>query len=481
MAEPSRALYLAIDQGGQSTRAFVFDSHGVVIAEGVESCAVSHPQPHWVEQDADDVVDSVTRSLAHIRHKLGPRCRDIAAAGLASQRSSIVCWDRRNGVPLSPVISWQDTRARQWLNGFTAHEGDIRRITGLQLSAHYGVSKLRWCLDQVKSVSAAQAAGTLAWGPLASFLVFRLLAECPQMVDPANAARTLLWDLHKRDWSADLLSLFGLPREPLPRCTSSRHAFGTLNIDGHEIPLGVVTGDQSAALFAFGEPRTDTAYVNIGTGAFVQRLSHHYPGDAGQLLAGVVLHDGDELTYALEGTVNGAASALRWFERECGVHDIEATLPTWLARADVPSLFLNGVAGLGSPYWVADFPTRFVGDGKTWMKAVAVVESIAFLLQVNIERMQELGSPPQQLQVSGGLARLDGLCQRLADLSGLRVYRPAQCEATARGTAYLAAGRPATWRKPGHGRWFRAQTNTALGQRFQAWCEAMAASLKTLR
>jgi glycerol kinase len=481
MTEPSRALYLAIDQGGQSTRAFVFDSHGVVIAEGVESCAVSHPQPHWVEQDADNVVGSVTRALAHIRHKLGPRCRDIAAAGLATQRSSIVCWDRRNGVPLSPVISWQDTRAHQWLNGFTAHEGDIRRITGLQLSAHYGVSKLRWCLDQMKSVSAAQAAGTLAWGPLASFLVFRLLVERPQLVDPANAARTLLWDLHQRDWSADLLSLFGLPREPLPRCTPSRHAFGTLHLDGCEIPLGVVTGDQSAALFAFGEPRTDTAYVNIGTGAFVQRLSHHYPADVGQLLAGVVLHDGDELTYALEGTVNGAASALRWFECERGVQDIEATLPAWLARADVPPLFLNGIAGLGSPYWVADFPTRFVGDGKTWMKAVAVVESIAFLLQVNIERMQELGSPPQQLQVSGGLARLDGLCQRLADLSGLRVYRPAQSEATARGTAYLAAGRPVTWRKPGHGRWFRPQTNTALGQRFHAWCEAMDASLKALR
>ncbi len=478
MPELSRALYLAIDQGGQSTRAFVFDNHGIVVAEGVEPCAVSHPQPHWIEQDADDVVGSVAHALARISRQLGPHCRDIAAAGLASQRSSIVCWDRRNGTALSPIISWQDTRARQWLSGFTAHEGDIRRITGLQLSAHYGVSKLRWCLDHIQAVSAAHAAGTLAWGPLASFLVCRLLAERPLTVDPANAARTLLWDLHKRDWSADLLALFGLPAEVLPRCTPSRHAFGTLHLDGCEIPLGVVTGDQSAALFAFGEPRTDTGYVNIGTGAFVQRLSQHHPGDVGRLLAGVVLHDGDELTYALEGTVNGAASALRWLEQECGVQDIEATLPTWLARAGAPPLFLNGVAGLGSPYWVADFPTRFVGDGETWLKVVAVVESIAFLLQVNIERMRELGSSPRQLQVSGGLARLDGLCQRLADLSGLRVYRPAQCEATARGIAYLAAGRPATWRKPGRGRWFRPETNTALRQRFRTWCEAMEASLR---
>jgi glycerol kinase len=481
MPESSRALYLAIDQGGHSTRAFVFDSQGAVVAKGVDRCAVSHPQPHRAEQDADDVVASVTRVLAHIAHKLGARCRDVAAAGLATQRSSIACWDRRNGVTLSPVISWQDTRAHPWLSGFAAHEGDIRRITGLQLSAHYGVSKLRWCLDNVAAVGAAYAAGNLAWGPLASFLVFRLLAECPLAVDPANASRTLLWNLEKRDWDAGLLALFGLPREPLPRCVPSRHAFGTLRFDGYEIPLGVVTGDQSAALFAFGEPRTNTAYVNIGTGAFVQRLSRRHPGDVGQLLASIVLHDGDELTYAMEGTVNGAASALRWLECECGVQDIEATLPTWLARAGVPPLFLNGISGLGSPYWVADFPTRFVGAGEAWMKAVAVVESIVFLLQVNIERMQELGSPPQQLQVSGGLARLDGLCRRLADLSGLRVYRPAQCEATARGAAYLAAGRPATWRKPGRGRWFRPETNNPLGQRFRVWREAMDASVKPLR
>ncbi len=480
MPEPRRALYLAIDQGGQSTRAFVFDSQGDVIAQAVERCTVNHPQAHWAEQAADDVITSVERTLAQIRHKLGARCRDIAAAGLASQRSSVACWDRRTGVALSPVISWQDTRARQWLGGFTAHESDIRRITGLQLSAHYGVSKLRWCLDNVAAVNAAYAAHTLAWGPLASFVIFRLLAESPLAVDPANASRTLLWDLQKRDWSAELLTLFGLSHEPLPRCVPSRHAFGTLRLDGWRIPLDIVTGDQSAALFALGEPRTDTAYVNIGTGAFVQRLSHRHPGDVGELLAGIVLHDGDELTYALEGTVNGAASALRWLESECGTQDMEAALPGWLARPSAPPLFLNGIAGLGSPYWVADFPTRFLGEGETWMKAVAVVESIVFLLQINIERMQQRVGPPRQLQLSGGLAHLDGLCQRLADLSGVRVYRPAQCEATARGTAYLAAGRPATWRKPGRGRWFRPQTNGPLGQRFRAWRQAMEASLKAL-
>ncbi len=477
MPEPSRALYLAIDQGGHSTRALVFDSQGTVVAEDAQPCAIAHPQPHWAEQDADGVVASVARALAQIRHQLGTRCRDVAAAGLATQRSSIVCWDRRNGVALSPVISWQDTRARLWLSSFTADEDDIRRITGLPLSAHYGVSKLRWCLDNVAAVSTAQAAGTLAWGPLASFLVFRLLAESPLAIDPANASRTLLWDLRERDWSAELLALFGLPREPLPRCVPSRHAFGTLRFDDGAVPLGIVTGDQSAALFAFGEPRTDTAYVNIGTGAFVQRLLRQHPGGVGRLLASVVLHDSEELTYALEGTVNGAASALRWLERECGVVDIEANLPNWLARVSSPPLFLNGVAGLGSPYWVADFPTRFAGEGEVWMKAVAVVESIAFLLQVNIDYMQTLGPPPQQLQVSGGLARLDGLCQRLADLSTLSLYRPAQCEATARGTAYLAAGRPARWPKPARGRWFRPETNSPLKQRYRAWREAMEANL----
>jgi glycerol kinase len=470
-------LYLAIDQGGHSTRALAFDGHGTLVAAAKDQCTVSQPRPHWVEQGIDAVLGSVERALAQLIEALGEQRHAIVAAGLATQRSSIACWDRVSGMALSSVISWQDTRARKWLEQFVARAPEIERITGLHVSAHYGASKLRWCLDNVAAVQAAHSAGRLAWGPLASLLLFRLLHEKPLATDPTNASRTLLWSLSSRDWDDRLLALFGLPREPLPRCRPSAWRFGTLPYPGGEVPLTLVTGDQSAALFAFGEPQLDTAYVNVGTGAFVQRLFRQQPERVGRHLASMVLEYGQELTYALEGTVNGAASALRWFEHEYDLADVEVALPEWLARSGTPPLFLNGVSGLGSPFWIADFTPRFIGYGERWQHAVAIVESIVFLLQLNIDGMREHALPPREIRISGGLAGLDGLCQRLADVSGVRVYRPAACEATARGTAFLVAGRPRLWPEPEGGSRFDPELNSALNARYQEWRDAMQAAL----
>lgn len=314
-------------------------------------------------------------------------------------------------------------------------------------------------------------------GPLASFLLHRLLGEKPLVTDPANAARTLLWNLRAMDWDPWLLELFGIPAETLPRCAPTRHAFGTLHANGHRIPLTIATGDQSAALFALGAPSADTAYVNIGTGAFMQRPFSHPPDTPG-LLSGVVYRDADQTLYVLEGTVNGAGAALRWAEQEWGLKDIEAQLPGWLARdGDVP-LFLNGVAGLGAPFWVADFPSRLIGAGEPWQKICAVAESIVFLLQANLEAMRELPPAPKRLLVTGGLGQLDGLCQRLADLSGLPVYRPAQHEATARGTAYLLADFPDDWPEEKAGVAFAPKPNPGLTRRYKEWRAEMKRALE---
>ena len=186
-----------------------------------------------------------------------------------------------------------------------------------------------------------------------------------------------------------------------------------------------------------------------------------------------MLHDGEDMFYALEGTVNGAASALRWLEREYALSRLEAKLAQWLTHTASPPLFLNGVSGLGSPYWVADFPCRFVGAGDASAKAVAVIESIVFLLQTNLDGMRPFTAATVRIQISGGLARLDGLCQRLADISALPVYRPAQCEASARGTAFLLAGRPAAWPETNSGQCFSPADNLGLSERYRAWREAM--------
>jgi glycerol kinase len=469
-------LYLCIDQGGHASRALVFDGHGVLHASSLREVGVHASPPDRVEQDPDELVASLQDSIAEAVVSLGSRADQIVSAGIATQRSSIVCWDRRTGAALSPVISWQDRRAHEWLNQFSAHTYAVHQHTGLRLSAHYGASKMRWCLDNLPAITAARREGRLAMGPLASFLLFRLLAEKPLLADPANAARTLLWNIRTMDWDPWLLERFGVPQEPLPRCVPTRHPFGNLHVKERRIPLTVATGDQSAALFSLGAPQPEAAYINMGTGAFIQRAFNQAP-EADGLLTGMVYRDADRAVFVLEGTVNGAAAAFRWAEGEWGLENIEARLPEWLAcEGDIP-LFLNGVGGLGAPFWSAVFGSRLVGNGEPWQKAMAVVESIIFLLQTNLERMQQLPPVPARLVVSGGLARYDGLCQRLSDLSGLALYRPAEHEATARGTAYLLAGFPDDWPEEKPGTPFVPKKNTGLRQRYQRWRVEMQCAL----
>jgi glycerol kinase len=476
MTRPLHPLYLAIDQGTHASRALVVDARGTIVARGAKDIAISHPRTDWAEQDGEEVVASIFDAVGQAVAALGARRSDLAAAGLASQRANAVCWDRRDGHALSPIFSWQDRRAHAWIHELEgAHGESVHRKTGLVLSPHYGASKLRWALDHLPAVREAMEAGTLAWGPMASFLAFRLLKERPLLADPQCAARTQLWNLHTRDWDPDLLKLFGLPSGFLPRSMTTCGAWGTLETAGVSVPLTAVNGDQSAAVFAFGSPEPDCAYVNIGTSAFVQRALSTFPGYVPRQLTGIILDDGRTTLYMVEGNVNGAGTALEWLSGELGVGDLFAVLPEWMERSSpqVP-LFLNGIAGLGGPFWQAQFESRFVGEGEPWQKGVAVVESIAFLLQANIDHMAPYVSAPARMRVSGGVSRLDGLCRKLASLSGLPVHRREDPEASARGIAYLAAGRPAQWNTAPHEDAFACVPDAALKERYRRWRALMA-------
>lgn len=454
---------LALDLGGQSARAVVFDDAGAVVAEAGAPIETGHPGEARVEHDPGQVVGALRAAIDGVAGAGG----DVVAAGLATQRSSIVCWNRTDGTPLSPVISWQDRRGADQVKALASHAAGVRAATGLVLSPHYGASKLRWCLDNLPGVARAHADGTLAFGPIASFALFRLLDERPLLVDAANASRTQLWDFRSRDWSPQLLELFGVPRPALPDCVPNAHGYGHLRLGARRVPLTVCTGDQSAALFARGAPDDRAAWVNIGTGAFVQRPAGDGPAEIRGLLSSVVWQDADATTYVAEGTVNGAAAALNIVCEQVGVDAVD---PAWLAADGDFPLYLNGVGGLGSPWWQADFESRFVGDGEPPQLVAAVVESIVFMLAVNIELMGA-----DSVIVSGGLSQLDGLCARLADVTGLVVERPVVHEATARGLAWLVAGRPADWPDPGEPSRFEPSANPALSGRYRRWREAMPA------
>lgn len=466
-------LYLAIDQGTHASRAVVLDARGNVVATGARDIGLSRPQPDRAEQDGEEMVTSIYAAVTEALEPLGDRRGDVAAAGLASQRASCACWDARGGRALAPIFSWQDRRAHEWLRQFEAQAEEVHRKTGLFLSAHYGASKLRWALENVPAVREAMQDGTLCWGPQASFLVYRLTAGQSMMADPQCAARTQLWNIHTRDWDAELLALFGVPPGHLPRSVPTCHRYGSMRVGDTTVPLVAVNGDQSAAVFAFGWPEEDSAYVNIGTSAFVQRAVSVEPGYAPRSLTGIILDDGKTTVYALEGNVNGAGTALDWLGSELGIEDAVGRLPAWLDAAGEPPLFLNGIAGLGGPFWRPDFASRFVGESEPWLKAVAVVESIAFLLQANIDEIDRFVAPARRIRVSGGVSRLDGLCRRLAALSGLPVHRRDDPEATARGIGFLAAGRPAQWNEGVAEEVFAPAQDAGLRSRYDRWRELM--------
>lgn len=467
-------FFLAIDQGSHASRAIAFSPSGALLDREQEAVETINPRPGWFEHDAEALLGSVAGTVERLlaRHSAGA----CLGAGLATQRSSIVCWDRDTGEPLSPVISWRDTRHRRWLAGLDLDPDRVHRITGLRVSPHYGASKLRWCLDELAPVRAARDQGCLAWGPLASFLIFRLTRERTLAADPANASRTLLWDLASRDWSDEMLDRFGLDRAHLPGSLAEDHGFGHLLAGGGTIPLLRCTGDQSAALHARGTPATDTAYINAGTGAFLLRPVQGH-GDANGLLNSVIRGDAAGLALALEGTVNGAASALDAEARSLGIDGWHRHLAVAGSNdADVP-VFLNGHAGLGSPWWRADFPCRYVGDGSVQARLQAVVESVIFMLAENLHCCAGDGAGLRRVVASGGLSRMPLFCSTLASVTGLQVLRPEVAEATARGVAWLCCGSAAPWPDEGETLRYDAHPVSGLRARHRCWQAEMRKAL----
>jgi glycerol kinase len=243
------------------------------------------------------------------------------------------------------------------------------------------------------------------------------------------------------------------------------------------IPLTAVNGDQTAALYAQGKPSMQTIRVNIGTGAFILLPVNDPAARPEGLLAGISQSDAQGASYYIEGTVNGAAAALKWAAQQYGISEIENQLPAWLETVTDPPLFINTIGGLGAPWWKAGPSPGFAGETHAQpARAVAVIESIIFLIEANVALMQGVNSAVENIQVSGGLSNLDGLCQKLANLSGLPVHRPLQVEATARGIAWQAAGCPEDWPATGPGETFEPVNDAALTARYRDFIEIVESS-----
>ncbi|MGI9291579.1 MAG: FGGY family carbohydrate kinase [Gammaproteobacteria bacterium] len=472
MGSEDTPLFLCLDQGGHASRAVVINSTGDIKNIVFREISTQRDGVR-VEHDPDELLLTLREAAEEVAGQYS-----LSAAGLATQRSSIVCWDRKTGEALSPVLSWQDRRAADWLESFKGYERRIHELTGLMLSPHYGVSKLIWCLENIPAVMEAHQTGRLMFGPLAAWLAGRLCNGVPNSADPANGSRTLLWDRQKNSWSTELLELFGVPEDCLPQAVNSAHDWGNIAVANQELPLSIVTGDQSAALFAFGQPDKQNVYANLGTGAFLQRIGSGIGAGSGRLLNSVVYAEADNVVTVLEGTINGAGAAISKFadEHSADMEKIKQESSGWLGSFDQDLLYLNAVSGLGSPWWLSDVESRFTAEASIADQVSAILESIAFMAAVNVQAGNHLaGANCSQIIVTGGLGSVDPLLQRIADLTGATVDRTRITEATVRGLAYLLAGQPHGWPGPSVQKQFQPEENSALVERYKRWIGLMPA------
>lgn len=502
----TQSLILAIDQGGQSSRVAIYSADGTQLHCFAVPCATTRKfvgVQEFIEQDPKEILGGIKDCFEKVVAVLGDDSKHIIAAGFAGQGSSLLCWDNKTGEALSPVLSWQDIRGEAYLRNIPLTHLQAQEITGLRLSPHYGATKMRWCLDNNEQVIQAKKNNSLSVGPIVSYIFWHLCGT--NSVDPGHAQRTLLWNLHRNNWDEKLLRLFDIPQSVLPDCQFHNSHFGDLALGQHKIPFTASARDQGASLFARGAPAKNTCYINIGTGAFIQRFSETLNAPDGLLVSPLwiptvnSMSDDIELAsptcyaaeltddfnayssqalYAWEATVNGAASAIGVIEQEAGVKITPEQINKSLALNPVRDCyFLNAVGGLSAPYWRTDLQSYFSDHLSSDEKVLAWLESIVFQIVVNVRLMDSLGKA-EKIYISGGISNANAICQKLADLLETPVYRSENTDATLQGIAYLAAGQPSVWLNNAGEDIFQSLPNPDLLSRFQVWQLKLADWLK---
>lgn len=487
---PATDLFLAIDQGGQSTRIAIYSGIGEQICCYSAACATTHHKPEpsssessayeHIEQNGEEILASIRDCLQKIQLHLGADITRIKAASFAGQGSSLLCWDNQTGEALTPVLSWQDIRGEPYLHNIPLTHQQTQQLTGLRLSPHYGATKMRWCLEHNEKVAQAQKESCLSVGPIVSYIFWHLLDNSSatlkqSLVDPGHAQRTLLWNLQRNEWDQSLLDIFKIPREVLPHCQYHNSHFGNLQLGDHTIPFTASARDQGASLFARGLPEPDTCYINIGTGAFIQRLSENLHAPEGLLVSPLWLPENasDKKYYAWEATVNGAAAAISFIQQHTGLaitpQEIDSALELNPAG---DCYFLNAVGGLSAPYWRTDLQSRFSDNLSAEGKILAWIESVIFQIVINVQLMSQSGDT-QKIIISGGFSKAGAVCRKIADLTHANVHRSDNADATVQGAACMAAGLPQSWKPVLQEDVFTPQQNPELLKRFTKWQSAM--------
>jgi glycerol kinase len=446
---------LALDQGTTSSRAIVFDERARMLGTAQAEFGQLYPQPGWVEHDPEEIwrtqLDCARGALA----QAGIDAARVAAIGITNQRETTLVWDRVTGKPIHNAIVWQDRRTAAHCERLkeAGHEALVRARTGLVIDPYFSATKIAWLLDNVPGARARAAAGELAFGTVDSWLIWKLTAGARHVTDVSNASRTMLYDIARSEWDAELLELLGVPRALLPEVLPSSGAFGETVAGplGAPVSIAGVAGDQQAALFGQACDAPGMAKNTYGTGCF---MLLHCGGERISSTHGLVTTRAAEIDapeYALEGSVFVAGAVVQWLRD--GLHMIKASVDVEALAGSVPDaggvLFVPAFVGLGAPHWDPHARGAIVGLTRGTTEAHiarAALESIAFQSAEVLRAMeQDARIRLTELRVDGGAAANDLLMQFQADLLGVPVVRPRVLETTALGAAYLAGLAVGVW------------------------------------
>ncbi|MDP9968453.1 glycerol kinase [Variovorax paradoxus] len=444
---------LALDQGTSSSRSIVFDREGRIVAIAQKELTQIYPRPGWVEHDPMEIWQSQLATARDVLAKAKLQPADIHAIGITNQRETTVLWNRKTGQPVHHAIVWQDRRAEPLCAQLRDEgmAGTIQEKTGLVIDAYFSGTKLRWLLDNVPGARAQAERGELAFGTVDSWLMWQLTGGKVHVTDVSNASRTMLFNVHRNEWDADLLKALDIPAALMPRVQPSSSHFADTDaaLLGRALPIGGVAGDQQSALFGQACFAAGMAKNTYGTGCFLlmHTGSEFQPSHNGLLVTSAAQTDATP-QYAMEGSVFVGGAVVQWLRD--GLKAIKGSAEVQSLAESVPDaggvMMVPAFTGLGAPYWDADARGTITGltRGTTVAHiARAALESIAYqsaaLLQaMSRDAVAAGGTPVAELRVDGGASVNDLLMQFQADLLGIPVVRPEVIETTALGAAYLA-------------------------------------------
>lgn len=449
---------LAIDQGTTSSRAIIFDSKMKIVAVGQKEFAQHYPASGWVEHDPEEIWETIIWSIKTALEKAALSARDIAAIGITNQRETVVVWDKKTGKAVHNAIVWQDRRTAAICAKLKEQglEDKFASKTGLLLDPYFSGTKIAWILDQVNDARKQAERGDLLAGTIDTFLIWRLTGGKVHATDATNASRTLVYNIDKNEWDAELLEILDIPAALLPEVKDCAADFGstTKELFGAEIPILGVAGDQQAATIGQACFQPGMMKATYGTGCFaLLNTGEKMVRSQNRLLSTIAYRLDGKTIYALEGSIFIAGAAVQWLRDGLGIIAKADESGPLAEKADEEQnvYLVPAFVGLGAPHWDADARgsihglTRNSGPAEF---ARAALESVAYQthdLLFAMKKDWKTDSTDTVLRVDGGMVASDWTMQRLADLLAAPVDRPEILETTALGAAWLAGSRAGVW------------------------------------